>query len=123
MSDQPIIDFEMPEWTSTPFDYPSELGEYLVAPDYYSAVEKPDDAADTIYDDAYMMLDLFAEHVALGGNIDTFSFRNELFATLRRVPEVADFLRRRGGNRFLETAGLMAIAKRAALILNARGTR
>ena len=76
-----------------------------------------------LYDDAYTMLDLFAEHVALGGSIDTFSFRNELFVILRFVPEVADFLRRQHNNRFLETAGLMAIAKRAALILNARGAR
>jgi len=122
MSDQPIIDFEVPEWTSTPFDYPSELGEYLCAPDYYSAVEKPDDAADMLYDTAYAMLDVFAEHVALGGDVDSFSYRNEMFVTLRRVPEVADFLRRQHDNRFLQTAGLMAIAKHAALILNARGT-
>ena len=123
MSDQPIIDFEVPEWASAPFDYPIELGEYLVSPDYASAVEKPDDAADTLYDDAYMMLEVFAEHMALGGSIDTFSYRTELFATLRFVPEVADFLRRRGGNRFLETAALMAISKRAALLLVARGVR
>jgi len=120
MSDQPIIHFEMPEWASTPFDYPSELAQYLCAPDHDETPEFAFHTEDSAYVEAYFALDVCAEHVASGGDLDSFVCREELLDNLRAVPEVAQFLDFHNGNKFLEMVALRAIVKHAAIILNAR---